>query len=78
MISICEKVRLQLLRKVKYSILASISHIFQTIFLTELHTYLQNTLCHDFLMIFLYLALNLDTLFKKCHFLEKFISSFFF
>ena len=50
MISICEKVRLQQLRKAKYSILASISHIFQKYFVTEPHTYLCNTLCksHDF------------------------------
>ena len=52
MIFICEKVRLQLLRKAKYSILASISHIFQTIFLTELHTYFatfwKNSFRHSF------------------------------
>ena len=29
-------------------------------------------------MIFLYLAVNLDILFKKCDFLEKFILPFFF
>ena len=51
--AICEKVRLQKLRKAKYSILASILHIFQKIFLTELHTYLyKKTLfkSHDFLI----------------------------
>ena len=36
MFSICEKVRLQQLRKAKYSILASISHIFQESFLTDI------------------------------------------
>ena len=52
MISICERVRLQLLRKAIYSILTSILHIFQKKFLTEPHTYLYNTLCksHGFLI----------------------------
>ena len=68
--------RLQQLRKAKYSILASILHIFQKKFLTEHHTYC--TIHCVNLMIFLYLALNLDTLFIKCDFLEKFILSFFF
>ena len=54
MISICKRVRLQQLRKAKYSILGVN------------------------LMIFLYLASNLNTFFKKCNFLEKFILSFFF
>ena len=44
MISICEKVRLQQLKKAKYWILASISHIFHKNFLTEPHIYLYNTL----------------------------------
>ena len=49
MISICEEVRLQQLRKAKYSISASILHILQNIF-TEPRNYLNNTLCnvHDF------------------------------
>ena len=52
MISICEKVWLQQLTKAKYSILESILHIFQKMFLTQSHTYLYNTLCksHDFLI----------------------------
>ena len=52
MISLCEKVRLQQLRKAKCSILASISDIFQKNFLTEPHTCLYSTLCksHDFLI----------------------------
>ena len=53
MISICEKVRLQQLRRAKYSILASILHIFLfSFFLTEPHIYLYNTLCksHGFFM----------------------------
>ena len=53
MISICEGGRLQQLRKAKYSILASsILHIFQLFFLTEVHTYLYNTLgkSHGFLI----------------------------
>ena len=52
MISFCEKVRLQQLRKAKHSILGSILHIFQKIFLTEPHTYLCNALCksHGFLV----------------------------
>ena len=52
MISICEKVRLQQLTKVKYSILASILDIFQNFFLTEPHTYLYNTMCksHSFII----------------------------
>ena len=51
MISICEKVRLQRLTKAKYSILASILHIFQNFPLTEPHN-LHNTLSksHGFLI----------------------------
>ena len=44
MISLCEKVKLKQLRNTKYSILASLLHIFQNFFLTEPHTYLYNTL----------------------------------
>ena len=44
MIAICEKVRLQQLRKAKYSMLASILHIFKKLFLTEPHANLCNTL----------------------------------
>ena len=76
MIFICEKVRLQQVGKSKYSILASMVHIFQNIFLTQSYTYLYNTQWN--LMIFSSLAVNQDTFFKKCNFLEKFISSFFF
>ena len=43
MIFICEKVRLQQVGKSKYSILASMVHIFQNIFLTQSYTYLYNT-----------------------------------
>ena len=52
MISICKKVRLKQLRTAKYSISASLLHIFQHFFLTEPHTYLYNTLCksHGFLI----------------------------
>ena len=52
MISICVKVRLQQLRKTKYSILATILHIFLFFFLTEPQTYLYNTLykSRDFLI----------------------------
>ena len=53
MVCICEGVRLQQLRKAKYSILvSSILHIFQLFFLTEVHTYLYNTLgkSHGFLI----------------------------
>ena len=51
MISIFEKVRLQQLRKAKYSILASIAHFSKT-FPTEPRTYLYYTLCkyHEFLI----------------------------
>ena len=51
-ISICGKTRLQQLRKIKYSILASVLHIFDNFFLAEPHTHLHNTLCksHDFLV----------------------------
>ena len=59
MIFICEKVRLQQVGKSKYSILASMVHIFQNIFLTQSYTYLYNTQWN--LMIFSYLALNQDT-----------------
>ena len=52
MISICEKVRLQQLRKAKYLLLASVLHIFQIFFLRAYHTFLCNTLCksHAFLI----------------------------
>ena len=52
MISVCEKVRLQQLRMAKYSILASILHIFEKKILSEPHNYLYNTLCksRDFLI----------------------------
>ena len=52
MIFNCE-VSLQQLRKAKYSILASTSHIFHKTFLTEPYTYLYNALCksHDFLIV---------------------------
>ena len=64
MISICEKVRLQQLRKEKYSILSSILNIFQNIFLTEPHTYfVQYT---ESLVVFLYLTLNIEFFLKKC------------
>ena len=59
MSSICEKMRLQQLRKAKYSILAPILHLIPT---STIH-------CVN-LMIFLYLALNLETFFKKGDFLE--------
>ena len=73
MISTCEKVRFEQLRKAKYSILASISHICQK---KEPHTYLYNTLCksHDFLIS----CFESGNIFKKCNFLEKFILSIFF
>ena len=52
MISICEKMRIKQLTKAKYSILASILHIFLKKFLTESHTYLHSTMSksHDFLI----------------------------
>ena len=51
MISIFEKMRLQQLRKIRYSTLPSIVLIFQKSFLTEPHTYLCSTLSksNDFL-----------------------------
>ena len=76
MISICEKVKLQQARKAKYSILASILNIFQNFkSFQNLHTYLYKTMCtsHGFLIS----CFELETFFKKCHFLEKFILSFF-
>ena len=56
MISVCQKLRLQQLRKAKYLILASISAHF-------LKTFYQRVGVN--LMILLYLALNEDTFFKK-------------
>ena len=73
MISICEKVRLQQLRI--FNISLNIAHFSKKI-LTEPHT-TSAIYCVN-LMIFLYLALNRDTFFKKLNFLEKLISSFFF
>ena len=67
MISIYGKVKLQQLRKAKYSILGLILHIVQIFFLTETHTYFCNTLCK-----------NREKSFKKCEFLEKFVLLFFF
>ena len=66
MISICEKVGSQQLRKAKNSILASISHIFQKFFFTEPHTHFYNTLCksHDFLIS----CFESGHIFKKCAF----------
>ena len=40
-----KKVRLEQSTKAKYSILASILHIFVLFFLTEPHIYLYNTMC---------------------------------
>ena len=75
MTSICKKVRLQQLRKAKYSILATICTFFKFFFLQSL---VRTCTIHClYLMIFLYFALNLETFFKKCDFLEKFILSFF-
>ena len=71
MISICEKSRLQQLRKAKYLKLTLILHIFRIYFLTKPHN------CVN-LKIFLLLVLNLDTFLEKCVFLETLISSFFF
>ena len=76
MISICEKSRLQQLRKAKYLKLTLILHIFRIYFLTKPHTYLYNNCVN--LKIFLLLVLNLDTFLEKCVFLETLISSFFF
>ena len=71
MTSICEKSRLQQLRKAKYLKLTLILHIFRIYFLTKPHN------CVN-LKIFLLLVLNLDTFLEKCVFLETLISSFFF
>ena len=75
-ISICGKTRLQQLRKIKYSILASVLHIFHNFFLAEPHTHLHNTLCksHDFL-VFCFESWHIV---QYCDFLEKFILPFFF
>ena len=62
MISICKKVRLQQLGKTKYSILASILHIFQKVSLQSF-TSVCTIQCVN-LMIFFYFNLNLDTFFK--------------
>ena len=76
MISIYGKVRLQQLRKAKYSILGSILHIFQIFFLQRL---IPICVIHCVnLVVFLYLALNREKIFKKCEFSEKSVLSFFF
>ena len=70
MISICEKVKLQQARKAKYSILASILNIFQNFkSFQNLHTYLYKTMCtsHGFLIS----CFELETFFKKYHFLKN-------
>ena len=68
--------QLQQLRKAKFSILASISHIFQNLLLTEPHTYLYNELykSHGFLIS----CFESGNILQKSGFLEKFILSFFF
>ena len=74
MISVREKVRSEQLRKVKYSILATILPIFLFFFLQNL---IPTCTIHCVnLMIFLYFALNLEAFFKNRDFLEKFILSF--
>ena len=75
MSSICGEVRLQQLRKAKYSISASILHIFQFFFLTEPYIYLQNILCksHGLLIS----CFESGNIFQKMV-LENFILSFFF
>ena len=65
MISICEKMRLQLLRKAKYSILASIFHIY--LFFSYGASYLLAKYSVN-LMVFLYITLNLETFFKNVTF----------
>ena len=55
MISICEKVTLQQLRKAKYLILASILHISQNFIRTEPHTYLCNTHCVNHMVSYILL-----------------------
>ena len=59
MISICETVRLQLLRKAIYSILASILHIFQ-----KKISYRASYLLVQY-TVFLYFALNLERFFES-------------
>ena len=69
MISTCEGVRLQQLRKGKYLTLASILHnLKKKILLSLISTC---TIHCPNLMVFLYLALKLETFFNKCDFLEK-------
>ena len=70
MISTCEGVRLQQLRKGKYLTLASILHNLKKkkILLSLISTC---TIHCPNLMVFLYLALKLETFFNKCDFLEK-------
>ena len=75
MISTCEKVRFEQLRKAKYSILASISHICQKKFLQSL-THTCTIHCVN-LMIFLYLALNLETFLKNAIFWKNSFCQFF-
>ena len=70
MISICEKVRLQQLRKTKCSTLASILHIFLSFsFFTEPNSYLYNTMCtsHGFLIS----CFEFGNIFQKMWLLEK-------
>ena len=68
MISICEKMRLQLLRKTKYSILASIFHIYLFFSYRASHLLLKYSVN---LMVFLYITLNLETFFKNVTFCKK-------
>ena len=76
MITICEKVRLQQSRKAKYSISASILHIFRKFSLTESHAYFYNTLCksHGFLISYFESGSIIQKmrLFGKIHFVILF------
>ena len=75
MISICEKMRLQLLRKAKYSILASMFHIYLFFFLQRLiPTRKIQCKSHGFLTYYF----ESRNIFQKCDFLQKFSLSLIF
>ena len=69
-IFICEKSEVRTIAKAKYSILASILHIFVLFFLTEPHIYLYNTMCKS--NGFLILCFESGNTFQKMWLFGKF------
>ena len=76
MTSVCEKVKLQKTRKTKYSILASILHIFLKNFLTAIRTYRTLHKSYDFYK-FRHIFQKIK-LFRKIHFVFIFKQGYYY